>query len=96
MSDETAIRDLESRAAECWPAFREANLEGWRVRFADGVSRRANSVLALDEASNGVSLLTKRIDAAEVFYAECGQPCRFKISGGVQPRELDAELERRG
>jgi ribosomal protein S18 acetylase RimI-like enzyme len=94
MFDEEGIRDLERRAAECWPPFSQGILEGWLLRFSEGVSRRANSVLALEET--GASALDLRIDAAESFYRQRGLPCRFQISGAVQPRGLDAELERRG
>lgn len=94
MFDEDGIRDLERRAADCWPPFAEADLEGWRLRFAEGASRRANSVLALDET--GTSSTAARVNAAEAYYKQRAIPCRFQISGGVQPRGLDAELERRG
>ncbi|MEQ8230002.1 MAG: GNAT family N-acetyltransferase [Rhodospirillales bacterium] len=94
MFDEEGIRDLERRAAECWPPFSQGILEGWRLRVSEGASRRANSVLALEET--GDSSLDARIDAAEKFYRQRGLPCRFQISGAVQPRGLDAELERRG
>jgi ribosomal protein S18 acetylase RimI-like enzyme len=94
MFDEERIRDLERRAAECWPPFSQGVLEGWHLRFSDGVSRRANSVLALEET--GDSALERRVDAAEKYYNQRGQPCRFQISGAVLPRGLDAELERRG
>tara|TARA_R110002072_G_scaffold178244_1_gene334289 strand:+ start:683 stop:1504 length:822 start_codon:yes stop_codon:yes gene_type:complete len=94
MFDEEGIRDLERRAAECWPPFSQGILEGWLLRFSEGVSRRANSVLALEET--GSSALDLRIDAAEKFYRQRGLPCRFQISGAVRPRGLDAELERRG
>ncbi|PIW26693.1 MAG: hypothetical protein COW30_13715 [Rhodospirillales bacterium CG15_BIG_FIL_POST_REV_8_21_14_020_66_15] len=94
MFDEEGIRDLERRAAQCWPPFSQGLLEGWCLRFSEGVSRRANSVLALDET--GDSPLDLRIDAAEKYYNQRGLPCRFQVSGAVQPRGLDAELERRG
>lgn len=94
MFDEEGIRDLERRAADCWPPFSQGILEGWLLRFSEGVSRRANSVLALEEA--GSSALDLRIDAAEKFYRQRGLPCRFQISGAVVPRGLDAALERRG
>lgn len=94
MFDEEGIRDLERRAADCWPPFSQGILEGWRLRYSEGASRRANSVLALEET--GASALDLRIDAAEKFYRQRGLPCRFQISGAVQPRGLDAELERRG
>jgi len=94
MFDEDGIRDLERRAADCWPPFAEADMEGWRLRFSEGASRRANSVLPLNET--GKSTLLARIHAAEVYYQKRGVPCRFQISGGVQPRGLDAALERRG
>ena len=94
MFDEEGIRVLERRAADCWPPFSQGNLEGWILRVSEGASRRANSVLALEET--GDSSLSARVDAAEKFYRQRGLHCRFQISGAVQPRGLDAELERRG
>ncbi len=38
------ILNIEHSAEAAWPALREEALEGWRLRFADGFTRRSNSV----------------------------------------------------
>lgn len=38
------ILQLETLAANAWPAAEVQRLGGWRLRFHHGVTRRANSV----------------------------------------------------
>ena len=38
------VRELEELAANAWPAGEVEELDGWRLRFNAGVTRRANSV----------------------------------------------------
>lgn len=38
------ILQIERCAEKAWPALREETLAGWRLRFADGFTRRSNSV----------------------------------------------------
>ena len=51
--DEAAIRALEERAFNAWPALRSAYCDGWLFRFSEGLTRRANSVNAV--APPGIS-----------------------------------------
>ncbi|SDL87104.1 Acetyltransferase (GNAT) family protein [Nonomuraea maritima] len=76
---------------EAWPAYEQRPHDGWLLRYAGGVTKRANSVLAVDQPSD----LDGAIRAAEAFYAERGQRCVFSIGPGVMPG-LDEELGRRG
>ena len=71
---------------EAWPAPNRVTAGEWVFRHAAGVTKRANSVLALGEGS---------IEAAERFYAGLGLPCVFSIGGGA-PEGLDGELAARG
>ncbi|GGO03786.1 acetyltransferase [Microbispora rosea subsp. aerata] len=74
-----------------WPAPGRVVDGGWVYRHAGGVTKRANSVLALRECAD----LPGAIDRAERFYAGIGQPCVFSIGMGATPG-LDEELGRRG
>ena len=85
---------IETIAANAWPAAEIVELDGWRLRFADGVTRRANSVWP--NAAAGRLPLDAKIAAAEAFYANRGQPAIFQISPAQQPPELDAILAARG
>lgn len=73
------------------PALVEA-FGGWRYRWAQGVTRRANSVLAL-EAGRDTSEL---IDFAESFYRARGAPTQLQVSTASAPRDLEAQLRLRG
>jgi GNAT superfamily N-acetyltransferase len=66
-------------------------LDGWLVRFAEGYTRRANSVHPLYE---GTRPLDRKIDECERLYAERAQPCIFKLNPAHA--ELDELLGRRG
>jgi ribosomal protein S18 acetylase RimI-like enzyme len=84
---------LEELAANAWPAAVNQAVDGWILRYASGVSRRANSVFAL-RCEEGD--LDARIAVAEAFYARRGLPGRFHISPAVAPSDLDARLAERG
>jgi len=87
------IPALERIAAECWPAATVEMLEGWRLGFMDGVTRRANSVLPL--AWSGGRPLENAIDAVEARYGAHGQPAVFKLTDASLPGDLPAALDAR-
>ncbi|WP_067180336.1 GNAT family N-acetyltransferase [Microtetraspora niveoalba] len=85
------MSEFELLVDRAWPAPHRVAAGDWVFRHAGGVSKRANSVLALGEPPD----LAKAIDEAEAFYADLGHPCVFSIGGGATPA-LDAELDSRG
>lgn len=78
--------------AQAWPAPAVTDLAGWRLRFADGVTKRANSVWPAAEPDD----VEAAIDEVERFYARRGLPSTFQISGGSRPGDLDDRLAARG
>lgn len=88
------IGEIERMAARAWPALETEDLAGWRLRYSQGVTRRANSVWpnALDEI--GLSL-AERIERVEAFYAARRLPARYQICPAARPSDLDAELAAR-
>ncbi|QFY11650.1 GNAT family N-acetyltransferase [Nonomuraea phyllanthi] len=76
---------------EAWPAYEQHVHDGWVFRYAGGVTKRANSVLALTRPAD----LDGAIEAAEGFYGERGQRCVFSLGPNAAPG-LDEALERRG
>lgn len=76
---------------EAWPAYEQRVHEGWVLRYAGGVTKRANSVLPLGRPAD----LEGAIEAAEGFYRERGERCVFSMGSDAAPG-LDEELERRG
>jgi ribosomal protein S18 acetylase RimI-like enzyme len=84
---------------EAWPATYAERVGGWRLRFADGVTKRANSVWpAADPAATGGGSghLDGAIEAVERFYAARGLPAVFSLSADSRPEGLDGHLEARG
>lgn len=90
----STIHLLEQLAANAWPPAVTQIVDGWLLRYASGVSRRANSVLTLQET--GSATLDERIREVEAFYARRGLPARFHISPAVSPADLDQRLADRG
>ena len=85
---------LERLAFDAWRAAEVESQDGWRLRFNQGVTRRAGSVWP-NEALGHPSL-SARIDRAEAFYRQRGEAPLFQVSPAARPSSLDAALEDRG
>jgi len=88
------LLQLEEIAFAAWPAEDVECADGWRLRWTQGVTRRANSVWPNEVT--GDAPLSDRIARAEAFYAERGAATTFQISPAARPGRLDAELAARG
>lgn len=86
----TCIEKLSMRA---WPAFETENYDGWVLRFAEGYTKRSNSVQSLCPSTIA---LTEKIDHCEKVYGKKGLPAIFKLTAQSTPAGLDGELEKRG
>ncbi len=87
-------RLLEKLAIHAWPALAIDVLDGWRLRYGSGVTRRANAVWPNE--IGGALDLDDRISQVEKFYISRGLPPSFQLSPAALPEELDAELAKRG
>lgn len=88
------IRELEALAVNAWPAAEVEELDGWRLRFSAGVTRRANSVWP--NAAGGRLPLAEKLAHVEQFYAERGCGARYQLCPAAQPADLDGILADRG
>lgn len=91
---ENLIYHIEELAANAWPPAVMQTIDGWRLRFSAGVTRRANSVWP-----NGLGQqhsLAQKLAWVEDFYARWGQPARYQICPAAQPADLDTVLAQRG
>ncbi|MEF2967706.1 GNAT family N-acetyltransferase [Paenibacillus sp. M1] len=84
---------IEELALNNWPALTTLLYDGWVLRFAEGYTKRSNSVSPLYGSGSDLEL---KIGACEKIYAEQGIRIAFKITPFVQPEHLDAVLERKG
>lgn len=87
------IHRLEELSANAWPGLRSVLVDGWIIRFAEGYSRRANSVLPLYP---GTVSLAEKITHCEALACSRGAEPTFKLTPAAFPDNLDAELGRRG
>lgn len=87
-----ALPLLDELMANAWRPTVEETHGGWRYRWADGVTRRANSVLARETHERVEAL----VDCAEGFYRERGAPTLISVSTASAPRDLAAHLQARG
>jgi ribosomal protein S18 acetylase RimI-like enzyme len=92
--DTNLIREIEDRAARAWPPEIEQALDGWRLRYTQGVTRRGNSVYP--NHLDGSLPLETRLEKAEAFYARQGAPTHYQICPAALPTDLDHALEQRG
>lgn len=87
------IRGLEEISLNCWPALQTEFFDGWVLRFADGYSRRSNSVNPL---CTSLESLPEKIRFCERRYRENGLRVVFKLTAASEPEGLDAALELEG
>jgi N-acetylglutamate synthase len=82
------IAQLEYVAANALPASVTEHLDGWRLRYSYGVTRRANSVLA--EKREGS--LEPKLEAVESFYNRFGVKPRYQLCPASEPSGLNRIL----
>jgi ribosomal protein S18 acetylase RimI-like enzyme len=87
------ILRLEEISLNAWPALETIHYDGWVIRYANGVTKRSNSVNAIYESTLD---LAEKIDFCEKFYRSKSIPVCFKITEIAQPAGLDDMLEARG
>jgi GNAT superfamily N-acetyltransferase len=87
------IEQLERVGYDLWRAPQVEELDGWRLRFAYGVTGRANSVWPNDH--NGMPLDAK-LERVEAWYSARGMPARFQLTEAAKPAGLGALLLARG
>jgi len=87
------IRRIEELSMNAWPAFVTTHYDGWVLRFTEGYTKRANSVLPLYESTIDFG---EKVDRCRRFYHDRGLPLVFKVSPACPMPGLDAALETRG
>jgi ribosomal protein S18 acetylase RimI-like enzyme len=88
------IRQVETLAANAWPAGEVQLLDGWRLRYQQGLTRRANSVWPNE--TEGRLTLHEKLAKVEAFYAQRQLPARYQTCPAAQPPDLDDILAERG
>jgi N-acetylglutamate synthase len=84
---------IEELSLSAWPALQTMVYDGWILRFAEGYSKRSNSVNPLYASALS---LDEKIAVCEGAYASRGLPTVFKILGCEEHKALDDALADRG
>jgi ribosomal protein S18 acetylase RimI-like enzyme len=87
------IRTIEELSMNAWPAIQTLHYDGWVLRYADGYTKRANSVYPLYPSEIDMD---KKIEFCESFYRDRGLPPVFKLTEASTPADLDALLAANG
>jgi GNAT superfamily N-acetyltransferase len=85
---------IEEVCFNAFPSLKQVLYGNWLMRFADGLTRRANSVNALRPECAGDDPMAV-IAAAEALYREQGLPTIFRVLSILDPA-LDRALTARG
>jgi ribosomal protein S18 acetylase RimI-like enzyme len=87
------IRRFEEISNNAWPALQTLQYDGWLLRFADGVTKRSNSVSMLYQSTMP---LHEKIAFCETVYRRHGiAPC-FKVTEISTPEGIDEVLKAAG
>jgi ribosomal protein S18 acetylase RimI-like enzyme len=80
---------VEETCLNAWPALREVLLDGWVLRFSEGLTRRANSANPLGPVSHF------DLPACEALYRRLGLPTIFRVLSLTDP-VVDDRLAKAG
>ncbi len=81
--------DVELATYASWPAFEQEEYRGWMLRFAEGCTKRANSVNAKSPIQGD---LPEAVSYCESFYKARGLPAIFRLLSFVDDPALDLYL----
>jgi GNAT superfamily N-acetyltransferase len=90
--DHNTIQQIEEAGLNAWPAHQQLLYDGWLLRFADGYTKRANSVNPFYTARLEIG---SKIEYCEALYQRVGLPPVFRLTP-LAPKGLDTTLEGRG
>lgn len=91
--DHATIVEFETLANAAMPALETHPYDGWLLRFANGYTKRANSVHPLHTSTLD---LDEKIAFCAAQYRQRRQPVIYKMTSASQPPELDSRLDALG
>jgi ribosomal protein S18 acetylase RimI-like enzyme len=92
-SRKSIIKKIEELSLDSWPTLHTMMYDGWVLRFANGFTKRSNSVNPLYFSTFYVH---EKIQYCERIYENKGLKAVFKMTPSVYPEDLDEILEFKG
>jgi len=86
------VRRFEEISNNAWPALQSLQYDGWLLRFANGVTKRSNSVNLLYPSTLDPE---EKIDFSERMFRARNIPPTFKITAISDPSDIDERLAKR-
>lgn len=83
------IRNMEARTMSAWPSFQTIIDDGWILRFAEGYTKRANSINPIFPSTDD---LQQKIERCEIIYSRFTLSCVFKLTDIASPNNLESTL----
>jgi ribosomal protein S18 acetylase RimI-like enzyme len=87
------VRVVEELSMSAWPSLQTMLYDGWVLRFADGYTKRANSINPLYPFGKDVH---EKVQTCERIYQDKGLDVVFKMTSAVYPENLDEVLAAKG
>ncbi|HLO32693.1 MAG TPA: GNAT family N-acetyltransferase [Anaerolineales bacterium] len=87
------ITTIEELSLNAWVSLQTVLYDGWIIRFANGYTKRANSVNPLYLSRIDID---EKLQFCEHLYQEKKLPVVFKLTPAVHPGNLDSRLWERG
>ncbi|MFD0620504.1 GNAT family N-acetyltransferase [Paenibacillus sp. GCM10027629] len=84
---------IEELSLNHWQPLSTLLYDGWVLRFADGYTKRANSINPIHYSTYD---LNNKIEECEKIYSANNLPTTYKITPFVHPINLDGSLEGKG
>ena len=84
---------IEEISLNAWPSHQTVLYDGWILRFANGFTKRANSINPIYPSSID---LDEKIRYCEEFYQGRKLPVVFKLTSASSPVNLDEQLSASG
>ncbi|AOZ90997.1 GNAT family N-acetyltransferase [Paenibacillus crassostreae] len=87
-------KKIEEFSLNAWPALQNFVYDGWLLRFANGFTKRSNSINPIYDASEQNT--QEKIQNCETIYTSVGLDTIFKVTPFVIPKNIDSILDKRG
>ena len=85
--------EIEELSMNAWPSLQTKLYDGWVLRFANGYTKRANSVNPICNSSLSLQI---KMEHCEIEYSNANLPVVYKLTSESRPKFLDEELDKRG